>query len=53
MVPALGFVVLDLWAKKSGKCNTTSRVLRQNKLVTTGLLVWGVWHIFFEEANYE
>ncbi len=53
MIPLLGFVALDLYAKKSGKFRTTSRLLRENRVAALGLLAWGTYHIFLEEHTYE
>lgn len=53
MAPLAAFVAVDLWAKYSGRSKTTSRILRENRIAAGCLFVWGVYHIFFEEATYE
>lgn len=52
MIPLVGFVALDLYAKHTKQFKTTSRLLRENKVAAACLLVWGAYHVFVEGYDY-
>ena len=52
MIPLIGFVALDLFAKYTGKYQTTSRLLRENKVAAACLLTWAAYHVFVEGYSY-
>lgn len=52
MIPLLAFVAVDLIAKHTGKFQTTSRLLRENKVAAGCLLAWGFYHVYLEEYDY-
>ena len=52
MIPLLGFVALDLFAKQTGKFQTTSRLLRENRVAAGCLLIWATYHVFVEGYDY-
>lgn len=52
MAPLFAFVVVDIIAKHTGKFQTTSRLMRQNKVATACLIAWGIYHVFVEDYEY-
>lgn len=52
MVPLLAFVAVDLFAKQTGKFQTTSRLLRENRVAAGLLVAWCVYHIYVEDYDY-
>lgn len=52
MIPLLAFVAVDLFAKQTGKFQTTSRLLRENKVAAGCFMAWAVYHVYFEGYDY-
>lgn len=52
MIPLAVFVAVDVLAKHTGKFQTTSRLLRTNKVAAGCLLAWGIYHVYLEDYDY-